>query len=43
MIKSQRAYDENEAFKITPQTAARRRKNLEKQAAIIGLKLVATA
>lgn len=43
MIKSQRAYDENEAFKITPQTAARRRRNLEKQAAALGLQLVAAA
>lgn len=43
MIESQRAYDEAEAFKITPQTAARRRKNLEKQAAALGLQLVAAA
>jgi len=36
MIKSQRPYDEKEAFKITPQNEARRRKNLEKQAAALG-------
>ena len=39
MIQSQRPYDENEAFKITPQTLARRRRNLEKQAAALGLQL----
>jgi transposase len=43
MIKSGRPYDEKEAFKITPQTAARRRRNLEKQAAALGLQLVAAA
>ena len=39
MIQSQRPYDEAEAFKITPQTLARRRRNLEKQAAALGLQL----
>jgi transposase len=39
MIKSQRPYDENEAFKITPQSLARRRRNLEKQAAALGFTL----
>lgn len=39
MIKSQRAYDEKEAFKITPQSEARRRKALEKQAAALGFTL----
>jgi len=41
MIKNQKPYDETEAFKTTPQTAARRRRNLEKQAAALGLQLVA--
>ena len=31
MIKSQKPYDEKEAFKLTPQSDARRRKALEKQ------------
>ncbi|MEO5713688.1 MAG: IS110 family transposase [Luteolibacter sp.] len=39
MIKSQRAYDEKEAFKLTPQSEARRRKALEKQAAALGFTL----
>lgn len=43
LIRTQRPYDENEAFKITPQTAARRRRYLEKQAAALGLQLVAAA
>lgn len=43
MIRSQQAYDENEAFKITPQTAKRRLQNLQKQAAAMGLQLVAAA
>jgi transposase len=37
MIRSQQPYDENEAFKLTPQSVARRRKALEKQAAALGL------
>jgi len=41
MIKNQMPYNEIEAFKTTPQTAARRRRNLEKQAAALGLQLVA--
>ena len=32
-------YDEKEAFKISPQSEARRRKALEKQAAALGLTL----
>jgi len=39
MIKSQQPYDEKEAFKLTPQSEARRRKALEKQAAALGLTL----
>ena len=37
MIKHQKPYDEKEAFKLTPQSEARRRKVLEKQAAALGL------
>ncbi len=37
MIKSQKSYDEKEAFKLTPQNEARRRKALEEQAAGLGL------
>lgn len=43
MIKTQQPYNEAEAFKITPQTAARRRRNLERQAAALGFQLVAAA
>ena len=39
MIRSQQAYDEKEAFKLTLQSEARRRKALEKQAAALGLTL----
>lgn len=39
MIKSQKPYDEKEAFKLTPQSEARRRKALEKQAAALGFTL----
>lgn len=39
MIKSRRAWDEKEAFKITPQSELRRRKSLERQAAELGLTL----
>ena len=39
MIKSQKPYDEKEAFKITPQREARRRKSLERQAAALGYTL----
>lgn len=39
MIRSQKPYDEREAFKLTPQSAARRRKTLEKQAAALGFTL----
>ncbi len=37
--QSQRTYDEQEAFKLTPQSEARRRKALEKQAAALGFTL----
>ncbi|MDZ4404900.1 hypothetical protein [Prosthecobacter sp.] len=40
MIKSGKAYDENEAFKVTPSSQARRLLNLHKQAAKLGLQLV---
>jgi transposase len=43
VIATQRAYNENEAFKITPQSAARRRRILEKQAAALGLQLTPAA
>lgn len=43
VIRTQRPYDENEAFKITPQSAARRRRHLEKQAASLGLQLIPAA
>ena len=43
MIHSRKAYSEDEAFRITPQNLARRRKNLEKQAAALGMQLVAAA
>jgi hypothetical protein len=36
MLKSQKPYDEKEAFKLTPQREARRRQALEKQAAALG-------
>lgn len=39
MIKSQKPYDEKQAFKLTPQSEARRRRALEKQAAALGLTL----
>jgi transposase len=39
MIRSQKPYDEKEAFKLTPQSEARRRKALEKQSAALGLTL----
>jgi hypothetical protein len=41
MIKSQRAYDEKEAFKLSPQSDARRREVLEKQAAAPGFRCTA--
>ena len=37
MINNQKPYDEKEAFKLTPQSQARRRRALEKQAAALGL------
>ena len=43
MIESQKPYDESEAFRITPQNLARRRRNLEKQATALGLQLVEAA
>ncbi len=39
MIKSQKPYDEKEAFKLSSQSEARRRKALEKQAAALGFVL----
>lgn len=39
MIRTQSAYNENEAFKTTPQKAARRLKNLQQQAASLGFQL----
>lgn len=41
MITTGKPYDEQEAFKVTPMLAARRLKNLQKQAASLGLQLVA--
>jgi transposase len=43
MINRQTPYDEAEAFHLTPQNLARRRRNLEKQAAALGLQLVEAA
>ena len=43
MIQSQKPYDEAEAFHLTPQNIARRRRNLEKQAAAMGFQLVDAA
>lgn len=43
MIKSQQPYSDNQAFKLTPQSVARRRKSLEKQAAALGFTLQPTA
>ena len=43
MIQSRQSYSEQEAFKITPQTLARRTKNLEKQAASMGYTLTKAA
>ena len=43
MIQSQQSYNEQEAFKITPQSLARRTKNLEKQAASMGYTLTKAA
>jgi len=39
MIESQKLYEEKAAFKLTPQSEARRRKALEKEAAALGLTL----
>jgi hypothetical protein len=43
MIKSGQAYDENEAFKVTPSSQAHRLRNLQKQAQALGLQLVPAA
>lgn len=43
MIASGKAYDENEAFKLTPSSKARRILNLQKQAQAFGLQLVPAA
>ena len=39
MIKSQRSYDESEAFKITPQKLERRRRHLQEEASKLGFAL----
>lgn len=39
VIKSQRSYDENEAFKVTPQKLARRHRRLQDEAAKLGFAL----
>jgi len=41
MITTGQAYDEKEAFKVTPSAMAKRLQNLQKQAAALGLQLVA--
>jgi len=41
MIKTRKKYNETEAFKISPQSSARHRRKLEKQAEKLGLQLVA--
>jgi hypothetical protein len=41
MITTGKAYDEKEAFHVTPATLHRRLQNLQKQAATLGLQLVA--
>lgn len=43
MIASGKPYDENEAFKLTPSSKARRILNLQKQAQAFGLQLVPAA
>ena len=43
MIKEQKAYDEKETFKTSPQTQARRLKALQKQAASLGFTLAPAA
>jgi hypothetical protein len=43
MIKSRQVYDENEAFKVTPQTLARRTKKLHAQAIALGYTLTKAA
>jgi len=40
MIKTRKKYNEAEAFKISPQSSARQRRKLEKQAEKLGLQLV---
>jgi hypothetical protein len=40
VIASGRAYDENEAFKLTPSSTARRLINLQKQAHALGYQLL---
>ena len=41
MITTGRAYDEKEAFKLTPSFQAKRLQNLQKQAHALGMQLVA--
>jgi len=40
MITSGKAYDESEAFKVTPSSKAKRLLNLQKQAHSLGFQLV---
>ncbi|HEV7404589.1 MAG TPA: hypothetical protein VGO11_16735 [Chthoniobacteraceae bacterium] len=40
MITTGQAYDEKEAFKVTPSALHKRLQNLQKQAAALGLRLV---
>ena len=41
MITTGKAYDEKEAFKVTPSALHKRVQNLHKQAAALGMQLVA--
>lgn len=43
MIKNQTAYDEKEAFKLTPQSRRRKERSLAKQAAALGFDLIPKA
>ena len=43
MIKNQTAYDEKEAFKLTPQNRRRKERSLAKQAAALGFELIPKA
>jgi len=41
MITTCKAYEEKEAFKVTPSSLAKRLQHLQKQAAALGLQLIA--